>query len=97
MVNAIFDMAEELEFDETDSSEQEFNDCDDIDVVEIESTLLTDAVDHVSLELSGSFPDSLLTRLRRGGFSSILVPVCISHSSISCKIWVIGEELTLLW
>ena len=46
----------------------EFNDCSDINVVEIELILLTDSVNHVSLDLSGSFLDFQLTCLRRGIF-----------------------------
>ena len=81
MIKAFADFSEELGFDETDIVDNECTDAEDSeDLDEIDSSLLLDAVKHISQELAGSFPESLLVRLRREGLLQMWFP-CVCHTA----------------
>ena len=76
MIIAFADFSDELHFDEFDLVVHD-SDSDVItDLDEIHPSIVFDAVDNIKQELSVSFPDSLLVRLRRDDLLQMWFHVC---------------------
>ena len=74
MIKAFADFSDELQLDDIDLVVHDIDSEGNKDFDEIHPSILLEAVDNITQELAGSFPDSLLVRLRRDGLLQMCFP-----------------------
>ena len=84
VIKAFADFSDELQLDDIDLVVHDIDSEEYKDFDEIRPSILLEAVDNITQELAGSFPDSLLVRLRRDGLLQMWFP-CVCHTA---QFWV---------
>ena len=80
MIKGFADFSDELQFDDIDLVVHDNDSEGNKDFDEIHLSILLEAVDNITQELAGSFPDSLLVRLRRNALLQMCFP-CVCHTA----------------
>ena len=84
VIKAFADFSDELQLDDIDLVVHDIDSEGYKDFDEIHPSILLEAVDNTTQQLAGSFPDSLIVRLRRDGLLQMWFP-CACHTA---QFWV---------